>query len=156
MDFIGGIAGMNFTPVTNYNKVLKNNMSFDVNSSMDFENILNKQTMQLQNTSAIQGGVEMNNFDDLVAQQSVKSVDSDSPTSNFMNSFSQSLNGGLNSVNDSIKSAEAAQESLATGGDVSVHDVMIAAEKASLNLQMTMQLRNKLLGAYNEINNVRV
>lgn len=156
MDFIGGIAGMNFTPVTNYNKVLKNNMSFDVNSSMDFENILNNQTMQLQNTSAIQGGVEMNNFDDLVAQQSVKSVDSDSPTSNFMNSFSQSLNGGLNSVNDSIKSANAAQESLATGGDVSVHDVMIAAEKASLNLQMTMQLRNKLLSAYNEINNVRV
>lgn len=156
MDFIGGIAGMNFTPVTNYNKVLKDSMSFDVNSSMDFENILNKQTMQLQNTSAIQGGVEMNNFDDLVAQSTVKSVDSNSPTSNFMNSFSQSLNGGLNSVNESIKSANAAQESLATGGDVSVHDVMIAAEKASLNLQMTMQLRNKLLSAYNEINNVRV
>lgn len=156
MDFISPLNGMNFTPITNYNKVIKDSLSFDVNSSMDFENVLNQQTAQLQNVSPIQGGIEMNNFDDLIAKQSVNSIDANSPTTNFMNSFSSSMNGGLNSVNDSIKAADAAQESLATGGDVSVHDVMIAAEKASLNLQMTMQLRNKLLNAYSEINNVRV
>lgn len=156
MDFLSPLNGMNFTPITNYNKVIKDSLSFDVNSSMDFENVLNQQTAQLQNVSPIQGGIEMNNFDDLIAKQSVNSIDANSPTTNFMNSFSSSMSGGLNSVNDSIKAADAAQESLATGGDVSVHDVMIAAEKASLNLQMTMQLRNKLLNAYSEINNVRV
>ena len=40
MDYIGGVEGMNFTPITNYNNFLKNNMSFDVNSNMDFESIL--------------------------------------------------------------------------------------------------------------------
>lgn len=156
MEIPGLLNGMNLTPISNYNKVIKDSLSFDVNSGMDFENILNKQTAQLQNVSPIQGGIEMNNFDDIIAKQSVKSIDSNSPTTNFINDFSSSLNGGLNSVNDSVRAAEAAQESLATGGNVSVHDVMIAAEKASLNLQMTMQLRNKLVNAYNEINNVRV
>lgn len=156
MEILGPLNGMNLTPISNYNKVIKQSLSFDVNSNMDFENVLNKQTEQLQNVSPIQGGVEMNNFDDLVAKQSVKSIDSSSPTSNFVNNFSSAMNGGLNNVNESIKAADAAQEALATGGDVSVHDVMIAAEKASLNLQMTMQLRNKLLNAYSEINNVRV
>ena len=52
--------------------------------------------------------------------------------------------------------ADKAQEALAMGEDISVHDVMIAAEKASLSLQMALQLRNKLLTAYQEINNVRV
>jgi len=155
MDFIGGIEGMKFTPVGNYNNYLKNNMSFDIDSNMDFENILNKQTAQLQDAYQIKGGVEMNNFDDLIAQSSVQGIEN-SPTSKFMNDFSSSLGKGLHSANDSILAADKAQEAFATGENVSVHDVMIASEKASLNLAMTMQLRNKLLTAYNEIHNVKV
>ncbi len=45
---------------------------------------------------------------------------------------------------------------MAMGEDVSVHDVMIASEKASLSMGMALQLRNKILSAYTEINNVRV
>lgn len=156
MDYIGSIAGMNFTPVANYNNYLKNNKSFDIDSTnMDFENILNQQTTAIQNSMNLQGGVELNNFDDVVAKNSIQSLDNTS-TGNFVKSFSDSISSGLSSVNDSIKAADRAQEALATGEDVSVHDVMIAAEKASLNLQMAMQLRNKLMMAYTEINNVKV
>lgn len=155
MDFIGGVEGMNFSPISNYNNYLKNNMAFDVDSNMDFESILNKQTSMLQNTQQIQGGVQLNNFEDVLAKSAIQGVDNQ-PPANFLDSFGKSVGSGLNKANESVIAAERAQEELAMGGNVSVHDVMIAAEKASLNMAMTMQLRNKLITAYNEINAVRV
>ncbi|MDD3436283.1 MAG: flagellar hook-basal body complex protein FliE [Candidatus Gastranaerophilales bacterium] len=158
MDFIGGIEGMKFTPISNYNSYLENNKAFDVDGGNEFENILN-QTMSTQNAQTVQGGVSVNNFDELMNQANIQAtqtaVDSTS-TGNFINSFSNSINGGLNSVNKNIQAADKAQEALAMGEDISVHDVMIAAEKASLSLSMAMQLRNKLLSAYSEINSVKV
>lgn len=156
MEFIGGIEGMKFTPITNYNNYLKNNMSFDVDSNMNFENILNKQTSALQNQVQIQGGVELNNFDDIMSQQTIQASSAQGSTGEFFNTFSKGLNNSLTSVDNNVKAADRAQEALAMGENVSVHDVMIASEKASLSMQMAMQLRNKVLSAYNEINNVRV
>lgn len=157
MEFLGGISGMNFSPISNYNNYLNKNASFEIDSSnMDFEHVLNQQTAGMQNSIKIQGGVEKNNFDDLMAQASVKSAEDSASTGNFINSFSKSLNGGLTAVNNNIKAADKAQEALAMGEDVSVHDVMIATEKASLSLQMAMQLRNKMMAAYTEINNIKV
>lgn len=154
MNYIGGIEGMNFTPIANFNNYLKNNKFLEIDSNGDFENILNQQSAAIQNP--IQGGVQMNNFDEVAAQNSVQTVSETSPTGNFIQSFSNSVDKGLNSVNDSIQAANKAQEAFATGENVSVHDVMIASEKANLNLQLAMQIRNKLMSAYNEINNVRV
>ncbi len=157
MNYIGEIGGMNFNPISNYNDYLNNTKSFDVDSSnIDFENVLNKQTASIQDPFQLKGGVELNNFDDIVAQTAVKVGENEAPTGHFMESFSNSISHGLSSVDDSIKTANKAQEALAMGKNVSVHDVMIAAEKASLNLQMAMQLRNKMITAYNEINNIRV
>ena len=158
MEFLGGISGMDFNPISNYNNFIKENKSFDVDtSSMDFETILNNQTAAMQNPMQIQGGVEKTNFDDIFNQATVQatSVDNKS-TGDFMKSFSSAVGGGLNSVNNSIEAANKAQEALAMGEDVSVHDVMIASEKAALSMQMTMQLRNKLMSAYTELNNIRV
>lgn len=157
MEFLGGISGMNFSPISNYNNYLNKNASFEIDSSnMDFEHVLNQQTAGMQNSIKIQGGVEKNNFDDIMAQASVKATEDSASTGNFINSFSKSLNGGLTAVNNNIKAADKAQEALAMGEDVSVHDVMIATEKASLSLQMAMQLRNKMMAAYTEINNIKV
>jgi flagellar hook-basal body complex protein FliE len=40
---------------------------------------------------------------------------------------------------------------LVTGEVQDVHEVMIAAQKASLSLQMTVQVRNKVVEAYQEV-----
>jgi len=155
MDYTAGIDGMNFNPISNYNNYLKNSASFDVGTD-SFEKVLSQQTQALQNPMKVQGGVEMNDFESIIQNAVASGSAQDSPTGNFLDSFGSSISGGLNKVNDSVNSANKAQEALAMGEDVSVHDVMIAAEKASLNLQMTMQLRNKLMSAYSEINNIRV
>lgn len=159
MDLTGGIIktnDMNFSPISNYNNYLKNNAAFDVDTNSDFENVLNQQQAILQNPMQAQGGVEINNFEDVIAKQSVQSLSAKGSTGNLMDSFSKAINGGLTSVNENVKAADRAQEAMAMGEDVSVHDVMIAAEKASLSLQMAMQLRNKMMNAYNELNNVKV
>lgn|SRR5574344_598747 len=138
---------MNINPISNYNQVLNNTFSeigkFSQNNSVsEFENILDKQ---------LKGAVEINDTDvqqnDKIAKSSVEAM---------LNQFSDATTNGLNSVNTNIKAAEKAAETFASGGDISVHDVMIAAEKSSLSLNLAIQMRNRLLSAYNEINNVRV
>lgn len=158
MNYIGGINGLNINPISNYNNYIKTSKSFDIDTSgMDFESILNNQSSIMQDAMKIQGGVQVNaNLEEIAAQAGIQSVGDQSPTSSFMNSFSNSFSEGLNSVDANVKAADRAQEAMAMGEDVSVHDVMIAAEKAALSMQMAMQLRNKLMSAYSEINNVKV
>ena len=45
---------------------------------------------------------------------------------------------------------------LATGQTDNLHDALIASEKASLSVNMVVELRNKLLDAYKEIININV
>ena len=65
--------------------------------------------------------------------------------------FSTTLSNSLTELNDVQRNAEVALETFATGGDIDVHSVMIAAQKASLGMNMAMQLRNKAIQAYQEI-----
>ena len=47
-------------------------------------------------------------------------------------------------------------ETFASGGDISVHQVMISAQKSALAMQMAIQLRNQMLNAYNEFKNMNI
>lgn len=157
MEFLGSIEGMKLSPINNYNNYLKSNLSFDVDQNADFDAILADKTNAIQESFALQGGVQLNKFDDVVAQSSVQGIEkTQGETGHFLTNFGNSINSGLSSVNEKMEAANKAQEAFAMGEDISVHDVMIASEKASLSLQMAMQLRNKLLSAYTEINNIRV
>lgn len=62
----------------------------------------------------------------------------------------------LDEVNTLQKNADQMSVDLALGKIDNVADVMIAQEKASIALQYTVQLRNKLLDAYNEIMRLQV
>lgn len=65
--------------------------------------------------------------------------------------FGQMLMDVLNEVNAAQGESRAKQTAFMTGQPVDIHDVMIAMEKASVSLQLTMQVRNKLLESYQEI-----
>ena len=71
-------------------------------------------------------------------------------------SFSEILSGALGQVNDLQNQAAQANVRLAAGQIEDVSEVMIAAEKASVALQMTMQVRNKIVDAYQEIMRMQV
>lgn len=74
----------------------------------------------------------------------------------ILDSFGEILQKQITETNYIQKDAEKAQETFATGGNISLHEVMIKAEKAEMSMQLTMQLRNKLLAAYKEIQNMNV
>ncbi len=70
--------------------------------------------------------------------------------------FSKFLNDAINKVNDlQLESAELANE-FAIGKTDNIHEVLIAGEKADIALQLTMQIRTKILDAYSEIMRMQI
>ncbi len=70
--------------------------------------------------------------------------------------FGKTLMDVLKDVNASQQDSIAKQNAFMTGQPIDVHDVMIAMERASMTLQLTMQVRNKLLEAYQEVMRMQV
>ena len=70
--------------------------------------------------------------------------------------FGEVLRDALNNVNTLQKNAEQASMNLAAGRVDDVAQVAIATEKASLALQLTVQVRNKVLDAYQEVMRMQV
>lgn len=54
-------------------------------------------------------------------------------------------------VNDMQMQSDQAIQQLATGENRSLHETMIAVEKASISFQFMSQIRNKALEAYQEV-----
>ena len=65
--------------------------------------------------------------------------------------FTDLLSNLINSVNDTQGEAAQAQSALLAGEPVELHDVMIKAEEAGLAMDLLLEVRNRLLSAYNEI-----
>jgi flagellar hook-basal body complex protein FliE len=52
--------------------------------------------------------------------------------------------------------ADRAMEKLATGEAKSIHEVMVAMEEADISMRMVVQMRNKIVEAYQEIMRMQV
>jgi flagellar hook-basal body complex protein FliE len=65
--------------------------------------------------------------------------------------FSNTLNSFLSQVNTQLQDADQMTDQFATGKTDSLHEVMIATEKSSISLSFLLQIRNKVLEAYQEI-----
>lgn len=71
--------------------------------------------------------------------------------------FSNVLKSSLDGVAEVQAKAEAMQKAFVLGDDrVSLSDTMIAMQKANINFQTTVQVRNKFIQAYNDIMNMQV
>ena len=62
----------------------------------------------------------------------------------------------LDQVNTMQLDANTAVQNLMTGGDVNPAEVLTAVQKADLAFRMMLQIRNKLVQAYQEVKDVRV
>ncbi len=72
------------------------------------------------------------------------------------NPFSDMMVGGVAKVNDMQMSADGQMEQLLTGGDVNQAEVFTSMQKADMSFRLLVQIRNKLMDAYEEINSIRV
>ncbi|ASD62505.1 flagellar hook-basal body complex protein FliE [Bdellovibrio bacteriovorus] len=87
---------------------------------------------------------------------SIENTPSASSTSGTGKSFADTLKDAVGSVNEMQKASDKAMQNLATGKTDNVADVMIAAEKADIALKVMVQVRNKIIDAYQEVMKMQV
>lgn len=70
-------------------------------------------------------------------------------------SFSDTLHDSLNAVNDLQTKKSRMITSFASGETQNVHELMISMQKASLAVNLTSAVRNKVLEAYRELSKLQ-
>jgi flagellar hook-basal body complex protein FliE len=66
-------------------------------------------------------------------------------------SFANTLQDAIQNVNQMQLDTQKMDADFVMGKTDNIHQVMVTAEKANIALQLTLQVRNKALDAYNEI-----
>ena len=79
------------------------------------------------------------------------------PKSSSSVDFANVLKSQLDGVAQAQNQAEGMQKAFVLGDDkVSLSDTMISMQKANIQFQTTLQVRNKVVAAYNDIMNMQV
>ena len=91
-------------------------------------------------------------------QQEFQQVGSSVPTNAVPKgeSFGKVLEGMLRDTNGVQVEAEKATESMMRGEADNVHEVMLAMAKADVSFRMMLEVRNKLVDAYQEVMRMQV
>jgi len=71
-------------------------------------------------------------------------------------SFKSMLSEGIQQVNAMQHQADTAVQQLMTGDDVDPAAVLTAVQKADMSFRLMMQIRNKLVQAYQEVKDIRI
>jgi flagellar hook-basal body complex protein FliE len=71
-------------------------------------------------------------------------------------SFSEFVTRSLADVNRQVLDADQAVNDFATGKNQDIHNTMISMQKASISLELVLQVRNKLISAYDEIRRMSI
>jgi flagellar hook-basal body complex protein FliE len=71
-------------------------------------------------------------------------------------SFKDMLVDSVKQVNTMQLDADNAVQQMFTGGDVNPAEVLTAVQKADLAFRLTMQMRNKLMDVYQEVQSIRI
>ncbi len=87
---------------------------------------------------------------------SSRMMQAEKPDAGHPSSFPDLLTSGVMQVNSIQQNADAQVHELLTGGDVSRVEVFTAVQKADMAFRMLVQVRNKLMTAYEEINAIRI
>lgn len=74
------------------------------------------------------------------------------PATGFANVFEQQLG----KVNSDLTLAETSLQKLAAGEPVELHDVMIALETARIGVQTMVQVRNRMVEAYQDLMRMQI
>ncbi len=95
--------------------------------------------------------MQINSIDQLLTP-ATKTNTSSGSGANFGDIFQDALKNAIQQdAGDKINTI-----SLLTGENTEIHDAMIQAQKAELALNLTIQIRNKVLDAYNQIMQMQV
>ncbi|MCW3488749.1 flagellar hook-basal body complex protein FliE [Dethiobacter alkaliphilus] len=78
------------------------------------------------------------------------------PENKAAEGFAGTLHKALGEVNQLQVNADEAAQKLAMGEAEDIHQVMIAMEQAKMAMQLTVQVRNKVVEAYQEVSRMQL
>ncbi len=70
--------------------------------------------------------------------------------------FSDFIKRSLADVNQQMVNTDQAINDLSTGKNKDIHNTMISMQKAEISFELVMQIRNKLISAYDEIRRMSI
>lgn len=92
-----------------------------------------------------------------IAPISFESIGVDfSPRNVVTPSFFERIQSEVESVNNALVAAEGQLKDLAAGKQNNLHHVMLSMEEARLSFQLLVQVRNKVLDAYQDLLRMQV
>jgi len=107
--------------------------------------------------------MNVSNVDSLLAQMRTAmtaaqgGIATQAPSSSGGVDFANVLKSSLDGVAQAQNQAQDMQKAFVMGDDtVSLSDTMISMQKANIQFQTTLQVRNKVVAAYNDIMNMQV
>lgn len=71
-------------------------------------------------------------------------------------SFSKIIGDSIKGVNESQINADNKVQSFIKGEDATMHDVMFSMQESQISMQLLIEVRNKVVEAYQEINRVQI
>lgn len=89
---------------------------------------------------------------DTAVTSAISPTASATPTADFMGIVFTQMAG----VDASLRTAETQLAQLAAGKDIAIHDVMIAMEEARTNLLLLVEVRNRVIEAYQELTRMQL
>lgn len=88
--------------------------------------------------------------------QGLKGPGSSSSASKLGGDFADLIKTSIASINAKQVEADKAAVNLASGQNSNIHEVMIKMEEAEISLRLMVQMRNKVVEAYQEIMRMQV
>lgn len=98
--------------------------------------------------------MQINSMDSILSD--FGSISSKKNTKQSDASFTDIFGDLLDNVEDTEAQATAANEALLTGDTDDLHSAMIASQKAEIAVSLAVQIRNKVISAYNEVMGMQV
>lgn len=71
-------------------------------------------------------------------------------------SFSERITGGLQELNGQLLSTQVDLQRLAVGDVSNLHEVMVRLEESRIALQLALQVRNRVLEAYQDVMRMQI
>lgn len=74
----------------------------------------------------------------------------------MVNEVGQTFQELLNSLSETENTSDTLMQQFSAGGDVDLHELMIAMEQTDVNFKVAMNIQGKLVSAYQEIMRMQV
>ena len=96
------------------------------------------------------------NINAIGGQLQIPVAKKNNPSDGAVEGFGSFLKGAVGEVNQLHHEADQAVEALAAGRSQDVHNTMIALQKADVSFQLLMQIRNKVVSAYETVMRMQI